>query len=599
MPSRALPAPLGARALLAVSLFGAACTGSISGDSSRGSSPSDEPGQVNHPPGAGGTSVTGSGGTPGSEPDLPAVPLPVDRPAAKSSFPACKTLDPGASPLRLMTRVEYDNTVMDLLGDMNHVSADFPPEGRPSSGFNNDVNARAASDLLVNGYFTAAEKLATDAVAQLSKFLPCDPASASEAACVDQFLDGFGKRAWRRPLTQVEKDNLKGAFTEGRTKTFADGVQAVMQVMLMAPQFLYRYEQGAPITATTAAQLTSWEMASRLSYLLWATMPDAQLMQLAETDQLTKPDVVLAQARRLAKDKRFLAGVTNFVGQLLDVDQLPTLDKDTMTLPTWKPELRDPMRTEADRFLEYVLSDEGGGKLSTFLTANFSFLNAPLAAFLGVSGVTGTDFQKVALDPTRSSGFLTQPGWLAVHGNPDDGLTSLVFRGKFVRENLLCSPIPDPPPNAQDENPPFTAMTTAREWSDLRRAKPTCGACHQTMDLIGFGFENFDPIGKYRTIDRGKPVNAKGMLDNSDVDGDFEGVPALGQKLAGSKVVSDCVATQWFRYAAGRAEDTTRDACSLNTLQTAFSGAGGDLRELFVAFTQTDAFLFRSKGDAK
>jgi hypothetical protein len=328
-------------------------------------------------------------------------------------------------------------------------------------------------------------------------------------------------------------------------------------------------------------------------------MPDATLMQAAEADQLTKPADVLAQARRMTSDARFLAGVTNFAEQMLDLDQLATLDKDLMTLKAWKPELRETMRIEADKFLEYVLSPEGGGKLDTFLTANFTFLNGPLASYLGVTGVTGDAFQKVALDPTRSSGFLTQPGFLSVHGNPDDGLTSLVFRGKFVRENLLCTPIPDPPPNAQDENPPFTPTTTAREWSDARRAKPVCGTCHSTMDFIGFGFENFDPIGKYRTIDRGKPVNAKGSLDDSDVDGEFDGVPALGKKLAGSQKVSDCVATQWFRYAAGRTEDVKRDACSLNALQGAFSAAKGDMRELFVAFTQTDAFLFRSKGDAK
>ena len=326
-------------------------------------------------------------------------------------------------------------------------------------------------------------------------------------------------------------------------------------------------------------------------------MPDGELLSAAEANKLQRPADVMAQARRMVDDPRFLATVTDFTEQFLHLDQMDALDKDEATLPAWKPELRQAMRVETDRFLEYVLSKEGGGKLSTFLTAPFSFLNKPLAGYYGVSGPAGEAYEKVALDATRTSGVLTQAGFLAVHGTPDDGLTSLVFRGIFVRESLLCQPVPDPPPNAQDENPPFTDDTTPREWAYARMAKPVCGACHQMIDPVGFGFENFDPIGKWRTTDRGKPVDVSGQLDMSDVDGPFSGVVELGKKLAGSKMVGDCVARQWFRFAAGRAE-TERDSCSVSTLQDALARSGGDLRELFVAYSQTDSFLFRSKGDA-
>jgi hypothetical protein len=339
-------------------------------------------------------------------------------------------------------------------------------------------------------------------------------------------------------------------------------------------------------------------VAARLSYLLWGSMPDPELLSAAEGNKLQKPDEVLAQARRMTKDPRFLATVTDFSDQFLGLDQMETLDKDEMSLPAWKPELRGPMQIEGEKFLEYVLSKEGGGKLSTFLTAPISFMNKPLAAYYGVSGPAGDAFEKVSLDPTRTSGVLTLGGFLSVHGTPDNGLTSLVFRGIFVREGLLCQNVPDPPPNAQDENPPFTPQTTPREWAFARMAKPVCGACHKMLDHIGFGFENFDPIGKFRTMDRGQPIDATGKLEDTDVDGAFDGVVELGKKLAGSKKVSDCVATQWFRYAAGRTEDDKRDSCSLDTLRSAMDKSGGDLRELFVAFTQTDSFLFRSKGDA-
>ncbi len=560
---------------LASALAGLACSGSISPGSPTEPGGSSNPGR--NPP-----------GTPGANP----IPLP---PRAASC-----ALDPGPSPLRLLTKTEYLNTVRDLFGGPRDVAGELPDDGRPVRGFANDANARSASDVMVAGYMKAAEKLSKAASADMSGVLDCDPAAAGEQACLNKFFDTFGKRAWRRPLTAAEKENLTGAFMQGKEGPpagFASGIEAAMTVMLIAPQFLYRYEQGVPIAGTSFAQLTSYEVASRLSYLLWGSMPDADLLAAAEGNKLQKPDEVLAQARRMTKDPRFLATATDFSNQFIGLDQMETLDKDEMSLPAWKPELRGPMQTEGEKFLEYVLSREGGGKLSTFLTAPVSFMNKPLAAYYGISGPGGDAFEKVSLDATRYSGVLTLGGFLAVHGTPDNGLTSLVFRGIFVREGLLCQPVPDPPPNAQDENPPFTPTTTPREWSFARMAKPVCGACHQMLDHIGFGFEMFDPIGKYRSMDRGKPIDATGKLEGSDVDGAFDGVVELGKKLAGSKMVSDCVATQWFRYAAGRSE-TMRDSCSLDTLKAAMNQSGGDLRELFVAFTQTDSFLFRSKGDA-
>ena len=156
---------------------------------------------------------------------------------------------------------------------------------------------------------------------------------------------------------------------------------------------------------------------------------------------------------------------------------------------------------------------------------------------------------------------------------------------------------PDPPDGAQDENPPFTRTTTAREWSEARRAKASCGACHGQIDPIGLGLENYDAIGLYRTTDKGKPVDAAGELTNTDVDGPFTGARALAGKLGASAMVRHCLATQWFRYGYGR-DATPRDACTVATLDRAFTASGGNVRELLLALTQTDAFLFRSQGVA-
>jgi hypothetical protein len=584
MPSRA---PMSrASLLIALTLVGASCSGTVADPTTRGDNPT--------PPGPGGGPGSGptGGGGPGAAPVTAGLP-----PSARTG--ACKTIDPGPSPMRLLTRIEYGNTVADLLGDgARAVATDLPDDARPVRGYANDAIGRSASDLLVDKFSKAADTLATNAIGQLPTLLGgCDPARDGESACLTKFFDTFGKRIWRRPVTAVERQNLTSAFNDAKTKGFADGLSAVLQVMLIAPQFLYRYEQGTPVASTGYAQLNQWELASRLSYLLWNSMPDAALLTAAEQGKLGTNDEILAQARRMVDDNRHMPMVTNFAEQYLDLDQLDTLDKDTMELPKWSPELRGPLQTEADKLIEAVFSKSGDGKLSTLLTANYSYMNGPLASFYGVTGPTGADFQKVMLPPDRSSGILTQGGFLSVHATQDNGLTSLVFRGKFVRENLLCQPVPDPPPNAQDMNPPFTPTTTPREWSMLRMAQPLCGTCHAIMDPMGFGFENFDPIGHWRDTDRGKPVDASGTLLGSEVDGPFKGVPALGRKLASSKTVSDCVASQYFRFAVGR-EESPRDACSVELLKKSMIDTGGDLRALLLAYVQTDAFLFRSKGDA-
>jgi hypothetical protein len=581
--SRPAPFSLSARSISLITLLAASCTGSITGENTSGGSGNNKPGNMN--PGNMDPKGTGGSGMPRTDKDPP--------PPAS----LCQTIDPGPSPMRLLTRVEYANTIKDLMGGMASIAMDFPEDGRPARGFANDTTARSASDLLVDKFFKAAEKLSTQAVTQLPTLLGgCDPAKDGETACLTRFFDGFAKRAWRRPLQDVEKANLTRAFNENKSKGFADGMEAVLEVVLMAPQFLYRYEQGIEVPGKKYAQLTQWEVASRLSYLMWGSMPDAALMTAAEKNELTTREQVMAQARRMVNDERHMPMVKNFIEQFLELDQLPTLDKDPLSWTDWKEDLRPQMLAEADKFIESIFSKSGDGKLSTMLTAQYSFVNPTLASYYGVTGGSA-DFGKTGFAAEKHSGVLTMGGWLAVHGNSDDGLTSLVFRAKWIKEELLCQPIPDPPPNAQDENPPFTPTTTAREWSAARMAKAVCGSCHKVFDAMGYGLEGYDAIGRWRDLDHGKKVDTSGELIGSDVDGKFVGAVELGKLLAKSKTVSDCMATQWFRFAAGRT-DTGRDQCSLDILRQKFTESGGDMRELLVQFTQTDAFLFRSKGDA-
>jgi len=575
----------------------AACNGSIESSRSGNKGGSSSPGATGDPPGTGTTTDPGnpSTGTPGTPQTLPGLgegPYAPDRAAS-----VCQSIDPGPSPIRRLTREEYDNTVRDLLGDTRRLGSGFPGE-ETTLGFNNNAETRSVSDVLMESYLDAAEKLAGDAVGKLDMLLPCDPTTAGEDACLESFFDGFGKRAWRRPLTAPEKDNLLAAFKLGRADSFKDGIGAVIQVMLLAPQFLYRYEQGVPVAGTDYARLTPFELASRLSFLMWGSMPDGELLAAAEAGHLATRAEVLAQATRLLDDQTHAAPVvTSFAGQWLGLYELATIDKEVTAFPTWKPELRAPLRTETDQFIQHVVW-KGDAKLSTLLTAPFTFMNGMLATYYGVPNVTGDAFQQVPVDPTQRCGLMTQAGLLAVLGNNDVGLTSLVYRGRFVREQLLCQPIPDPPADAQDNNPPFTDKTTAREWSLARRAKASCGVCHEQLDPIGLGLETFDAVGLYRTMDKGQPVDASGELTGTDVDGKFTGAPALNTKLASSAQVRDCVATQWFRYGYGR-DAGKRDACTVTTLDKGFAASGGNVRDLLLALTQTDAFLFRSQGGAQ
>jgi len=507
----------------------------------------------------------------------------------------CGAVNPGPSPVRRLSRAEYEATVADLFGGQVHAPVMFNPEARVDFFDNNSQN-RVVTNVLAQQYFESAEQVATAAVAKLPALLPCDPAAMGEAACLDRFLDSFGKRAWRRPLLPAERDNLKQAFMQGRTNSFAEGIQELIQVMLLAPQFMYRLEAGVPVAGSDYLRLNPYELASRLSYLIWGSMPDDQLFAAADAGKLGTAADVKAQAQRMLDDPRAARMVGHFTDQWLRLEEIATTEKQPRIYPAWKDgALKDAMHAEAQAFLDDVLW-KGDAKIETLLTAPYTFVNGPLAAYYGIKGVTGDAFQKVPVDPQQRAGFLTQAGLLSVLGVPDEGLTSLIYRGLFVRERLLCQPIADPPPDAQSMNPPVTEATTARQSSLDRQKISLCGACHGQMDNIGMGFESFDAIGLYRTTDKGVPVDAHGALTSTDIDGAFDGAVELGKKMAGSKQVHECLATQWFRYGYGR-EETPQDSCAMDALKKVSVSSGGSFKELLLALTQTDAFLLRSKGD--
>jgi len=404
-----------------------------------------------------------------------------------------------------------------------------------------------------------------------------------------------GQRALRRPLDDDDRADLLDAFTRGRAENgdFVAGIESLLEVLLQSPEFLYRVElgrtDGAP-PASTAVALTPWELASRLSYLFWETMPDGPLFSAAAGGQLETPGQLRSQAERLLADPRVRVTFAHFFEQFLELDQLDLLEKDPSVYPTFEPALRDAFRAETLAFVDSVTWN-GDGRLSTLLTAPYTFVNGKLAAFYGMPTVDGSTFRRVDVDVDRRGGLLTQGSFLAIHAKFDQ--TSPVTRGKFVRERLFCTSPPPPPANLAIHAPDLDPRLTTRQRFEQHSTDPFCASCHHLMDPIGLGLESFDGAGAWRETESGQPVDSSGELDGTDVDGTFHGARELEDRLATSAQVERCAMLQWFHFAAGRS-DAPDDACTLDSLTDDFHRSGGDLRALMLSLTQTDAFLYRT-----
>lgn len=503
-----------------------------------------------------------------------------------------KQVKPGKAPLRRLTHREFDNTIRDLLGDESRPGSSFTPDAQ-SLGFDNMADTQAVSPLLAEQYEKAAIEISTQAVTDLEGLMGCDP--DTDASCVKDFVTTFGKRAFRRPLTSTEVDRHVGFYTQmqGEYGT-SDGVRLLLQAILLSPSLLYRLELTQK-TQAGAVRLSPYEVATRLSYFLWGSLPDDELFAAADSGQLETPADIATQARRMLKDQRARDAVASFTKQWLSLGRLDSTEKDSEMFPDFTSAIPPLLRQQTLRFFDWVLF-EGDGRWSTLLTSKTSFMNSELGAFYGLSDDSlGGELEKVELGD-EYSGFLTQAGLLSVLAHEDQ--TSLVERGKFVREMLLCDDLPAPPPNLIVVPPDPDPNATTRERFAAHVADPACAQCHDKMDPIGFSFEHFGADGRWRDKENGLAIDASGELTGTDVDGEIDGVASLAERLVQSDEVQKCVVMTWFRYAHGRGQDET-DGCSIQKAQQVFKSSDGDIRELIVALTQTDAFLYRTGGTAE
>lgn len=520
-----------------------------------------------------------------------AVEPPVEKPPEITSPLSCEGTAPGKAPLRLLTRLQYDSAIADLLGDASGPSQILPPENEVE-GFRTNAEANVASPLLVQQYHTAAEGIAQRAVAErLYEIAPCAEGQ-SETECGAAFVRDFGMRVFRRPLTDVESASFDGLF--GRTlaaKGYARAVELVLTAMLQSPQFVYRVDAitTAPTPETGAIPVTGYEMASRLSFTLLNSTPDAELLAAAARGELSTPEQIEAQARRLLQHPRAQITVLDFHEQWLGLSRLSGSVREAADVALDPSQLASSWRASLQQFLHDVFWN--AGSVRALFESPTVFLNSDLAALYGVEPQAEGFWPSTDTGPR--AGLLTQPALMALLAHSDQ--SAPVLRGAFVREKILCLHVQPPPPTVNAVPPDPDPNATTRERFRQHTDSPDCRGCHALIDGIGFGFERYDQFGRYRAEENGFEVDESGevfLTDDPALDGPFNGAVELAQRLAQSPRVRDCVATQWYRYAMGRIEEEA-DRCSLDQVKSRFARADGDMRELLVALTQSDAFLYR------
>lgn len=514
-------------------------------------------------------------------------------------------------PLRRLNRTEYLNTLRDLLPGLPaaaYPAASTLPGDQKGNGFDTDGTLLTVSSALAVRYIEIAEALATEASkdAALNPLLPKDCGRATdERGCALRFITTFGRRAFRRPLLESELTAVLALYDKGRSGgTFNSGAQWVVQYFLQAPDFLYRVENGRPPppppaegegapapavvdpSALVRTPLTSWEVATRLSYALWKTMPDDLLLLQAETDALRTPDQVRAAAERMLDDPKARGMLYDFHAQWLGLDTLGELTKNSYDYPSFTA-LRSVLPQETSRFIEHAIYMDKGD-LATLLTAPYTFVNDVSAPVYGLTGITGSTLRKADLNPQERAGLLTQLGVLAVHAKP--AMISPVVRGHFVQQQILCGTVPSQPPGLA-----VTLPATVPPGTDpfaVQLSDPACATCHRLMNPIGNGFARYNPIGQYASLANGQPISARGELVGSDSNGPFDGVPELAQRLSKSAQVQACYQKQWFHYVFGRGQ-LPEDTALKDGLAASFQSSGGRIRDLVLAAVSSETFLSR------
>lgn len=491
------------------------------------------------------STTAGNGADPGVE-EAPALP------------PAFPPRTPVAAPretrLTRLSHSQYQHTVQDLFGIRDSLDLTFAPDALNGFGYDTSNDFRVDARLGPQ-YRAMAESLAERAVSEdaiFARIVPCDTASP---ACADQFIASFGERAFRRPLAADEAGSFRGLFDLaaqllGSGDAFRDGVQLSIEAMLQAPQFLYRTEASVNAGPDGRIALSDWEVAARLSYFLYDSMPDAELFAAARSGQLRSPEQIEREARRMLAQPRVLDKLVSFHEQAWQFGRFSRISPDRATYPNVPNGFVASVRASAALFVEDVIGNGGG--LTELLTSPYAFADAGLAQLYGVSAPASTGYQRIDFAGGERRGLLMQIGYLA--SNAYSIRTDPIHRGLFVIRDLLCRQVPDPPPGASMTPLPETdePIETTREEISLLTGQSFCPTCHTQINPPGFAFEGFDAVGQVRTMENGVPVDtaARMMLDGRVVS--FSGPGELVELLSRSQEAHRCYASRWLEFAFGR-----------------------------------------------
>jgi Protein of unknown function (DUF1592)/Protein of unknown function (DUF1588)/Protein of unknown function (DUF1595)/Protein of unknown function (DUF1585)/Protein of unknown function (DUF1587) len=575
--------------LSALMVASAGCTGNVSdtGMPPTGTEPTGTaPGGAATTGTPGGAGTTGSAGTTGATGAAGVATLPGS--ALQSQ------------PLLRLANYEYTNTVQDLLQVQPNVQLE--PDAPSTGGFR---VGGPVSDNTVSVYHSAAVTLAAQVMTTLGTLESCYTkavtTTAMQASCATSIINDLATKAYRHPVDAPTIAGLTTVYTTISGKYgFATGIQTVIEAILQSPYFLYHLETDEQAKGAGKVAVTSYDMANRLSYFIWGSMPDTTLTAAAANGTLSTPDQVAAQAQRLVADARVVPGMKNFYEQWLQVLDLPTsksknpvtnVDYGTMFTPAMQTSLRTSLDAQIDDALWGT-----GDAVQALLTGTNAWVDVNTAPLFGLTSAS-TTVAKTAVDPTQRAGIMTHPAIMSIFAT--DTASHPIKRGVFFWDKLLCQPLPDPPANV----PPFVAPTPGeslrQDFETLTANVQTCQPCHARINPLGFLFEHYDTLGRYRTIDdNGQPVNSVAtivgtgdpMLDISTTDA----VQFANRLGADNSKVATCMVTQVYRYAVHRREAASgADQPSLTTLSTAFDSSGRNMKTLLSSVTGSEAFLYR------
>lgn len=566
----------GAATTLLLACGGAGDEAGSGANAGSGSGPDDGTGHAgNGTAGGGGVAGAGSGGSVGG--------MPVDT-----------AYDVGIAPMTRLNRVQYNNTVADLLGTSLTPATRFPADnlalGFDTIGAVLNVSPEHAESYLAASRDLIAELLAreaTDPVKQ--RYFTCEVASG--ATCQLEVLRNFANAAWRRPVQDAELTPYT-ALVAAQT-TVEEGIALGLRAILTSANFIYRIERDANVDDVTTHTLGAHELATRLSYFLWSTTPDSTLRAAADAGSLGPPDTLIAQVTRLLADPaRARQFVDNFGTQWLNINRVTVVTPDPVMFPEFDASLRDAMAEESKLFFAELVSSNM--PVSAMFTADFKYLNARLAQHYDLAGVTGDELQRVTVTAGDNRlGILTQGAFLAGTSNPTR--TSPVKRGVTVLDRLLCSAPPPPPAGVDtniDEGSGLEGLSVRERLEQHVLKGDTCNACHAVIDPIGLGLENYDAVGKFRTADEYGDIDASGSLPGPAGTVAFDGAAEMAGLLATDPRINGCISQQVLTYALGRkingGEMGLKDSVTL-----AMQNGGGSMRSAIDAVVTSEAFRSR------